>query len=110
MVRKTNGGRKKFRLFNERGPNCARCHGLYEDPDSFTVDHIIPSFMGLKLSHYKKDTNLQLLCYPCQRVKAILEQWHRDKYGIDKGSYTLLMNGCSTPLEAQIDFIRKIRN
>lgn len=112
MVRKTNGGRKKVRLIKERGPYCARCHDFYEDSDSFSLDHIIPCFMGLKRSYYSKDTNLQVLCYPCQHIKAVLEQWYRDKFGINKGSYMLLMDGQSTPLEAalteqQIAFINK---
>lgn len=102
VVRKTNGGRKKVRIIKERGPFCARCRSFYDDSDSFTLDHIIPSFMGLKGTYYRKETNLQVLCYNCQRMKCRLEQWYRDKFGMHKGSYTLLMNGYNTPLEAAL--------
>lgn len=92
-VRKTHCSKKKIRLIKERGPYCARCHNLYEDSDSFTLDHIIPSYFGLKVSYYRKDTNLQLLCYDCQRTKNALEHAFHKRIDSRKNEYVLLMNG-----------------
>lgn len=73
--------------------HCARCRELFEDPDSFTIDHIIPRGLGLKYSYYSKPDNRQLLCYNCQRIKAVLEQSFARRIDSRKNSYLLLLNG-----------------
>jgi 5-methylcytosine-specific restriction endonuclease McrA len=92
-VRKTHNSKKKIRLIEEHGPYCARCCTLYEDSDSFTIDHIIPRGLGLKQSYYQRPNNRQLLCYPCQRTKAVLEQSFTKRIDSKKNPYVLLLNG-----------------
>lgn len=104
MVRKTHASKKKIKLIQERGPLCARCHTLYEDSDSFTIDHIIPRNVGFKQSYYVKSNNLQLLCYDCQRTKNALEQSFRNHWmNSRKNLYVLLLNGFANPLQAVME-------
>lgn len=85
---------------HDRGEICQRCKLYSEDPDTFIIDHIIPRRMGFPSKWYRKYNNKQLLCLNCQRMKNIVEDAYRKKWGITKGSYILLLNGFGTPLEA----------
>ena len=83
-----------------RGAICQRCKMFSEDPDSFTIDHIIPHSMGFKGRWYHKFNNKQLLCIDCQRIKNALETSFRKKWSSRKKIYIVLLNGFATPVEA----------
>lgn len=98
--------RVKLRLMYQRGSFCQRCKLFSEDPDSFTIDHIIPHKTGFKGSWYHKLNNIQLLCYKCNQTKNALENSFRHKWATGnnqynrKENYIILLNGFATPKEA----------
>lgn len=87
-------------MMEERGAICPRCSIQCDNPDFFTIDHIIPRNMGFKEGWYRKPNNKQLLCSDCQRIKHALENAFRRKWESRKESYIILLNGFATPLEA----------
>lgn len=85
----------------ERGSVCQRCNLESPDPDTFTVDHIIPRKMGFKYGWYVKENNKQLLCARCNNTKEFLESALRRRFGhTRKNLYIMLLNGYANPLEA----------
>lgn len=84
----------------QRGTICQRCKLFSEDPDSFTIDHILPRKIGFKGRWYRKFNNKQILCTDCNRIKNALETSFRKKWDSRKESYIVLLNGFATPQQA----------
>lgn len=61
-----------IRLFAEQDGHCACCGGV---SDRLEIDHIMP----VKLRGNNDPSNLQLLCFPCNRTKGSLHpaEWRR---------------------------------
>lgn len=91
LIRKKIPEQIKSNLFRKQDGRCAVCTEIlcYEEGDIqlFDVDHIIQH----SLTQDDNESNLQLLCLPCHRIKTIQEL--KEKYRKMRKEKLLKLNG-----------------